>query len=83
MGEDFGGEFCMPIISIENMESEAMNNSYLNRVIFFNNCDYEITPQKKEAFSFEAKIEDQSESMCLLLSTLFGNRFERTLSRAQ
>lgn len=80
MGEDFGGEFCMPIISIENMEINMADISNANRVIF-NSDDYYGIHQKKEAFSFAAEIEDQSEAMCLLLSTMFGKRFERTLSR--
>lgn len=62
MGEDFGGEFCMPIISVDSMKSEVADNSYLNRVIF-NSDDYYGIPRKKDAFFFEAEIEDQSETM--------------------
>ena len=80
MGDDFGGEFCMPIISVDSMKSEVADISNANRVIF-NSDDYYGISQKKKAFFFEAEIEDQSEVTFLLLSTLFGKRFERTLSR--
>ena len=83
MGEDFGGEFCMPIISVENMEPKAADNSYLNRVIF-NSDNYYGIPRKKneeDLFFIEAEIEDENEVLDLLFSSLFGNRYERTLSR--
>ena len=83
MGEDFGGEFCMPIISVENMEPKAADNSHLNRVIF-NSDNYYGIPRKKneeDLVFIEAEIEDENEVLDLLFSSLFGNRYERTLSR--
>jgi hypothetical protein len=83
MGEDFGGEFCMPIISVESMEPKAADDSYLNRVIF-NSDNYYGIPRKKnedDLFFLEAEIEDENEVLDLLFPFLFGKRYERTLNR--